>query len=153
MLASLARLLMTLKPQIVLLVGIVVTFLAKPVYREVRTWFRLAVTRFGRIAGPLRVLLILGPLLAIPFIPWRTTVVVPVVLRSGEVHRIYLPEAAKVESVLAVQGQTVSAGETLAGFISPDLDYKLRASVLNTLHCASGTHCLVESSTISRPRP
>ena len=75
-------------------------------------------------------LLILGPLLAIPFIPWRTTVVVPVVLRSGEVHRIYLPEAAKVESVGAVQGQMVSAGETLVGFVSPDLDYKLRASIL-----------------------
>ena len=119
-------------PELALPMGIAIagSFLAKPVYREVRTWFRSAIARFGRIIGPFRVLCILGPLLAIPFIPWQTTVVVPVVLRTGEVHRVYLPEAAKVESIRAAEGQTVNSGELLAGFISPDLDYKLRSSVL-----------------------
>ena len=119
-------------PELALPMGIAIagSFLAKPVYREVRTWFRTASARFGRAFGPLRVLLILGPLLAIPFIPWRTTVVVPVVLRSGEVHRIYLPEAARVETIAVSEGLRVSAGEMLAAFISPDLDYKLKSGIL-----------------------
>ena len=110
-----------------LAVLVIVCFLGWPVAREMVRWFKIAGKRLGPVIGPLRVGLVLG-IMALPFVvPWRTTLMVPVVLRLGEAHAVFAPEPGAIVRVLAQEGQQVWPGDPLVELMSPELAHKLDA--------------------------
>ena len=113
-----------------LAVSVIVCFLVWPVAREFTRWFKTAAKRLGPVFGPLRVGAVLT-LIALPFIvPWRTSLMLPVVLRLGEAHAVFAPEAGAIVRMLAVDGQRVAAGDPLIELASPELAHRLEADRL-----------------------
>ena len=117
---------------------VIVCFLAQPIARQAGRWFGAAVKRLGPIWGPARVVAMLT-FLALPFlIPWRTSLMVPVVLRLGEAHAVFAPEAGVIVRQKVVEGQRVAPGDPLIEMSSPDLEHRLasdrlKAARLSTL--------------------
>ena len=110
---------------------VIVCFLAQPLFRESVRWFRTAGSRLGPVPGAGRVLAVLA-LFALPLvIPWRTSLLVPVVLRIGQAHAVFAPEPGAITRVLVADGQQVSAGEALIELASPDLSHRLTADRLH----------------------
>ena len=109
---------------------VVVCFLAWPASRESVRWFRIAAKRLGPVFGALRVGAVLA-LLALPLVvPWRTSLMLPVVLRLGEAHAVFTPEPGVVARLLVADGQHVTLGQALIEMASPDLAHKLEADRL-----------------------
>lgn len=99
----------------------IIYFVAKPIYNELKEWWSMrariaAKRRFYRPA--------LGLLLAIGIFawPWSATVYVPAVLEGRDLSRIYAPRPARIQSVHAVQGQSLADGTLLMKLESPLLN-------------------------------
>ena len=56
--------------------------------------------------------------------PWSATVYVPAVLEGRDLSRIYAPRPARIQSVHAVQGQSVAQGALLVQLESPLLNHE-----------------------------
>jgi len=117
---------------LILAVLVVVCFLAQPVIREGACWFGIAGKRLGPAWGAGRVVTVLV-LLGLPLIvPWRTSLVLPVVLRLGEAHAVFAPEPGMIARLLVADGQPVAAGQPLIEMASPDLEHRLAADRLKS---------------------
>lgn len=96
-------------------------FIARPLFREARTWWsrRQAIrpTRFGLAA---LVLLVLG--LAGLIVPWRGRVEAPAALRAAEFVRVYPAAPGRVVAVHVAEGGSVSVGEPLLTLEAPDIE-------------------------------
>ena len=109
---------------------VIVCFLAQPLARESVRWFAIAGKRLGPVLGGARVLAVLA-LLAVPLVaPWRTSLLAPVVLRLGEAHAVFAPEAGVIARLLVADSQSVASGQGLIEMASPDLEHKLAADRL-----------------------
>ena len=106
---------------------VVMCFLVQPVSNAVVAWFKSAIKRLGPVLGACRVGACLT-LLALPLIvPWRTSLMLPVVLRLGKAHAVFAPEPGLIGRLLVRDGQSVSAGDRLIEIAAPDLVQKLSA--------------------------
>ena len=100
-------------------------FLGVPVQREIKVWWqRRADIQWNFEAK--RSCVLLAGLFVILFLPWQSSIRVPAVVMAEQAQGIYLPYPAKVEAIQVSMGNKVSAGDTLARFSSPDLDYQLQ---------------------------
>lgn len=100
-------------------------FILAPVWREALVWWG----RRGEVRCSLRSvasLAVLCALLTLLFVPWRSTIEAPAVLKSSQRVEVYTPDfGARVETVEAAHGDRVAAGTLLVRLTSPDLDYSL----------------------------
>lgn len=96
-------------------------FIALPIARELKTWWRLrreivarqrARWTFGSSAA----------LSALMFIPWISTVEVPAVLAADREEAIYLPSPARLAAIHIVNGQVVRTGQILFAADAADLE-------------------------------
>jgi putative peptide zinc metalloprotease protein len=104
-------------------------FIAKPVVEELvawrnisstlSNWQRPAMTGFGLLC-----------LVSLFLIPWSSTVEVPAVFEVSDIYQIYPPRAAKIESVLVTQGQTIKKGDIIAQLSSVDADTAIRRAAI-----------------------
>jgi putative peptide zinc metalloprotease protein len=104
-------------------------FIAKPVVEELvawrnisstlSNWQRPAMTGFGLLC-----------LVSLFLIPWSSTVEVPAVFEVSDIYQIYPPRAAKIESVLVTQGQTIKKGDIIARLSSVDADTAIRRAAI-----------------------
>ncbi|MEZ5774514.1 MAG: HlyD family efflux transporter periplasmic adaptor subunit [Hyphomicrobiaceae bacterium] len=107
--------------------AVVAFYVARPAMREMALWWRIAARRHGRLGGMLR-LTLAGATVALPlFVPWRTTLTVPVLLEAGIVRDIYAPEPARMVRLGVRPGATIAAGAPLAELTSPELDLRIEA--------------------------
>lgn len=105
-------------------------FLGVPVQREIKVWWqRRADIQWNFEAKRSSVLLTL--LLAVLLLPWQSSLRVPAVIMAEQAQGIYLPYPAKVKTINVSIGNPVKAGDTLAIFSSPDLDYQLQKANAN----------------------
>ena len=109
---------------------VVICFLIQPVSREVVRWFASAGKRLGPVLGSLRVSICLLILLLPLIVPWRTSLMAPVLLRLGQAHAVFAPEAGEIAKLAVTEGQLVSRGDALIEISSPDVAYKLVADRL-----------------------
>jgi len=104
----------------------IIWFLAWPILKELREWWRLRAEARPTLAGAL-LLLVLVSL----FIPWRSSVVAPAMLDADKAHIFYNPIGARLETPLPPPGRRVLPGQALARLSSPDLDFRLQAAALS----------------------
>ena len=114
---------------------IIMSSLLKPTFKEINQWFRLAVVAHGPL-GLLRPALICTLLVAPLFIPWRSTVQVPVLIAAGDGYDIFAPEPSRIGALYIKEGDRVTKGAKLIDLDAPDTAFKLsqaqrRAAVLN----------------------
>lgn len=100
-------------------------FLAWPVIREMRQWWRRrGDVRWNRntVAAAGAVALLVLALV----VPWRASIEAPALLRSAQHVGVFVPEfGAKVESVNVRDGGAVVPGAVLIRLVSPDIDYQV----------------------------
>ncbi len=114
-----------------LLAVLVVTFfLFQPVSREVVRWFASASKRLGPIGGPLRVWICLLIITLPLVVPWRTSLMAPVLLRLGQSHAVFAPEPGMIARIAVAEGQVVMRGDALIEITSPEIAHRLEADRL-----------------------
>ncbi len=104
--------------------GVEVTwFLAMPVFREVRQWWRMRmeIIREGR---PWRPLIALGLVLAALFAPVWEAVRLPALLTAKQELDLFAPEPARVVRAHLRAGQDVRAGDVLVVLRSRELEHE-----------------------------
>ncbi|PKU25887.1 HlyD family efflux transporter periplasmic adaptor subunit [Telmatospirillum siberiense] len=112
----------------ILLFGVEVGwFVLRPIVLELREWRRLGLRLVARRRGLISSGILAGLFLA-AIIPWNNRVQAPAMLKASEHAAIYAPAPARVASIAVTDGQHVEAGQTLAQFDTPDLDYQLAQS-------------------------
>ena len=105
-------------------------FLGVPVQREIKVWWqRRSDISWNRQTK--RSCALLALLLAILLVPWQSSLRAPAVISAEQAQGIYLPYAAQVKTVAVTTGDSVNAGQVLAQFHSPDLDYQLQKAKAN----------------------
>ena len=110
----------------VVLFGVeIVYFIARPIALEIREWLqRRAHYRLNRNT---RLTITAAVLLALlVFVPWRTSIEAPALLRAAGQAQLFAPSGARLDAILAHSGDKVAAGQPLFRFVSPDLDHQLR---------------------------
>jgi putative peptide zinc metalloprotease protein len=109
---------------------VVICFLIQPVTREVVRWFLVATKRLGPVLGPVRVSICLLIILLPLIVPWRTSLMAPVLLRLGQAHAIFAPEPGQITKLSVVEDQIVVRGQPLIELATPDVTHKLEADRL-----------------------
>jgi putative peptide zinc metalloprotease protein len=115
-------------------------FIVRPIWLEAKAWWKrrhdLRLNRRTVVS-----LTVLAVLIALVFVPWRSGIDAPAVLRSTQHIDVFVPEfGARVAEINAGQGETVSKGRRLVRLTSPDIDYRLvrTRSELDTLEWQMG---------------
>lgn len=125
---------------LVMMVVEVVYFIARPVWLEATAWWsRRGDMRFNRRTAI--TVMVLAALIGLVFVPWRSGVTAPAVLRSSQHVDVFVPEfGARVTEVSAAHGAAVEKGSRLVRLASPDIDYRLgrTKSELDTLEWQMG---------------
>lgn len=80
----------------------------------------------------LRSLVIALAIVALLFIPWRSSIEVPAILHFENSSVLFAQDTAIVEKVLVSHGDQVKQGQVLAILKSPSLDYKFKQVILDT---------------------
>ncbi|MHC8285482.1 HlyD family efflux transporter periplasmic adaptor subunit [Pseudomonas sp. XS1P51] len=105
---------------IVLFAVEIVHFIMRPIYNELRHWYQrrkdYRMNRHTLISGAL---LLAAIILAV--LPWRGRVEAPALLRAERQASLFVPVAARLERMDAVDGQTVQKDQTLFQLQSPQL--------------------------------
>jgi len=66
--------------------------------------------------------------IGILFVPWKSRIEAPGLLKIAAHTELFMPLPAKLERILVVKGETVKAGQALVQFSSSDLDSRLEQS-------------------------
>jgi putative peptide zinc metalloprotease protein len=112
---------------IFLLLASVGALVVKPVLLEVRYWIDAS----DRITVSRRSLVTLGVVLialAAFFWPMSTRIYVPAVLEEARQQSLFAPQAARLEAVFVVEGQSVARGDPLFHFYDPELPARIAQS-------------------------
>ncbi len=104
-------------------------FIIRPIAGEIAVWRKL-IKGNDKPIRPRRSWLIIAGLLLLLFIPWRSNLVAPGLLKAEAEYTLYCIEAAQVKEVNVKEGDAVSTNQVLARLESPDLDYKILAAKL-----------------------
>lgn len=129
---------------VVMMVVEVAYFIVRPIWLEARAWWsRRRDLRLNR--RTVVTCLVLAALVGLVFVPWRSAVTAPAVLRSTQHVDVFVPEfGARVTDVEVRHGDRVGKGRRLVGLTSPDIDYRLgrTRSELETLEWLMGARGL-----------
>lgn len=99
-------------------------FLARPVYRELREWYRMR----GEIRMNwrlLRFILVLCGVVALLIIPWRGHTHLPALASHQQHAKLHTPQEARLVDILVSQGDQVETGQALARLESLELEQRI----------------------------
>ena len=103
----------------------IIWFLAWPIVKELREWYRLRkdarLTIWG--AG-------LGLVIISLFIPWRSAVVAPAIMDAERSFVFHAPIGSQLTEELPPVGRAVATGDTIVCLSAPDIEFQLTAKGL-----------------------
>lgn len=99
-------------------------FVMLPILRELKEW-ALRILKGKAATRSLWLLLPIAGILAVFFMPWRSEVAAPAVVKPAAAVTLYTPAAAQVEAIEAAQGDAVKKGQVLFRLRSPELAHEL----------------------------
>lgn len=99
-------------------------FILRPVMREIGEWLKRSRGRRMN-ARTLLTLSLAGLVVAVLFVPWRTSVQAPAILAAQSRVRLYTQVPGRVERVLVSVGDKVVRDQPLVEIDSPDIAYRL----------------------------
>ncbi|MCB1518997.1 MAG: biotin/lipoyl-binding protein [Hyphomicrobiaceae bacterium] len=107
----------------------IIYFIALPIWRELREWYRM---RGSILKSPRAYVTILLLALAIGalFVPWAARVTIPAIAEDRELEQIFAERDVRVVQIEVSLGQQVKAGEVLVRLESPELDQERRLTEL-----------------------
>ena len=96
-------------------------FVLRPIFHELRVWWR---ARRHMRASWKTVLLLGGIFFAIAAlaVPWHGTVVIPALVESGNLAAIHTSASGRIAEILAKEGDTVAEGQPLIRLRAPELE-------------------------------
>ena len=97
-------------------------FVLRPLWNEMRAWWSLRQRWTGNAWRSALVLLVVFGLLAVP---WRTDVVADGYWQADKHSQLFPPMAARIEQVLAREGQAVQSGTPLFVLAAPAVDSQM----------------------------
>lgn len=102
----------------------IIFFVARPIWNELRMWFKLRrdiakAPRTPFVAAALALLLLAA------IVPWSSRVEIPAIVESAAVERVFPLRAARIATVHVTHGDRVAAGQPLVTLVSPDIDQDL----------------------------
>ncbi|MBS0454416.1 MAG: HlyD family efflux transporter periplasmic adaptor subunit [Proteobacteria bacterium] len=100
-------------------------FIAMPVWREVKVWFKRRHDSGSR--GVITALVVLG-LIGALFVPFPYIVRIPAVLTATQQAPAFAPRPARIEAVRVQQGQEVKAGQVLIELSAPEIEQQLKGA-------------------------
>ncbi|TAK62822.1 HlyD family efflux transporter periplasmic adaptor subunit [Methylobacter sp.] len=102
-------------------------FIMLPIVKEVKYWLehrqRMEWNR-NTLTTLSAILIVIGIL----FIPWKSRIEAPGLLKIAAHTELFMPLPAKLDRILVVKGETVKAGQALVQFSSSDLDSRIEQS-------------------------
>lgn len=104
-------------------------FVGRPVVNEFKAWFEYRESMRWNI-NTFRLLILLAGLALLLIYPWKRDVRAPAIWSSADYSQIYMPIAARVDSILVKPGDEVLAGQTIFELSSPELDFAIRQGEL-----------------------
>jgi putative peptide zinc metalloprotease protein len=129
---------------VIMMVVEVVYFIVRPIWLEAKAWWsRRRDIRLNRRTAI--TMAVMAMLIGLVFVPWRSGVTAPAVLRSSQHVDVFVPEfGARVAEVYAAHGNAVEKGRRLVRLTSPDIDYRLGRTKgeLDTLEWQMGSRGL-----------
>lgn len=102
----------------------IVHFIARPIFNELRHWYRQRKDYHMNRNTLISASLVLGALL-LALLPWRGEVDAPALWRAERQANLYVPVGAQLIALATRQGQTVSAGTVLYALQAPELEHEL----------------------------
>ena len=99
----------------------IIWFIALPILKELREWWKLRSSFFLNIRI-IRTILILGALSFILFYPWKNTQSIPAIYQSEEYITIYPTINSQVSDIYIKENQSVQLGADLIKLNSPSLN-------------------------------
>ena len=99
-------------------------FVMLPILRELKEW-ALLILKGKAAPRSLSLLFPVAGILAVFFMPWRSEVAAPAVVKPAAAVTLYTPAAAQVEAIEAAQGDAVKKGQVLFRLRSPQLAHEL----------------------------
>lgn len=102
------------------IIMILVVFISRPVLSLAKKASDLAAEK-GQLGFRLRSGVLIAMVLAIMFIPFRTSYTAAAIVSPGEVREVFVPEPAQIVSLNVKIGDVVKSGDVLAELASPEL--------------------------------
>lgn len=99
-------------------------FILRPVWKEMSLWWGMR--RSMTLKRKQMVAALLASLLAVGFVPWRSTLSAPALWQNSTVVRLYPPYAGRIEQNALEEGREVKRGEMLLLLSSPEVDYGIQ---------------------------
>ncbi len=102
-------------------------FIMLPVAKEIKYWIECRqAMEWNR--NTLTILAAVLLVIGILFIPWKSRIEAPGLLKIAAHTELFMPLPGKLERILVSKGESVKAGQTLIQFNSPDLEARLEQS-------------------------
>ncbi|QGU87253.1 site-2 protease family protein [Erwinia sorbitola] len=98
-------------------------FIVLPVVQEMAMWWKQR--QHSRRKIMVRSLLMVVLLLAVLFVPWRSSIEIPALMEASRVSTLYAPAPAQIVRLHVHDSERVRAGQLLLELASPDLDARL----------------------------
>ncbi len=102
-------------------------FIMLPIVKEMKYWMDHRQHMTWNRNTP-AVLVAVFALIGVLWIPWKSRIEAPGLLKIAEHTELFMPLPAKLERILVSKGDTVKAGQPLMQFSSSDLDARLDQS-------------------------
>ncbi len=107
----------------------IIYFLAGPVWREVREWYKMRAI----IAARRRSWIVFGIcsiMLVLSFLPLSTSITIPAILEDRSIEMVHPRRAARVIDIHVRHGEQVRAGQLIVALTSPELDQDIQQTRL-----------------------
>jgi putative peptide zinc metalloprotease protein len=104
-------------------------FIIGPIVSEMAVWKNMGTT-MSNFRRPAITASWFVCFLLLVFVPWSSTVDVPAVFEASDLHQVYPPRAAQIESVLVVPGQMVTKGDIIARLSSNETDRAIQRATI-----------------------